>query len=239
MKKIALVCLLLACGSVSWAFRLDPMVTEFSLTGPEQSKVFRIENNGHERIAVQLKMTTRNIDPQGQESRELVQDFSIYPEQISLGPNDSRNVRVTYKGPKELKAEKAYRLIAAQLPVDFKTATQKKNQLNFLFEYVASIYVRPEGTNPKLEIQKVESKGDNKIHLVIENKGTAHRLLKGVTIVVSTEAGKNITLQQKPDQSWESENLLAGSTREFELQTTEKLATKAPLKASLRISDQP
>jgi fimbrial chaperone protein len=239
MKKFMLISSLLAFSSLSWAFRLDPMVTEFSPSGPEQSKVFRIENNGQERIAVQLKMTTRKIDSRGQESREAVSDFSIYPEQMSLGPNDARNVRVTYQGAKEIEVEKAYRLIAAQLPVEFKSAAQKKSQLNFLFEYVASIYVRPEGTQAKLEIQKVEPLNENKIHLILENKGSAHRLLKGVTVAVTTEAGKNISLQPQSDQAWESENLLAGMTREFDLQTTDKIPAKATLKASLKISDQP
>lgn len=238
MKYISLVSLLWLATSVAYGFRLDPMVADFESTGPNQSKVFRIENNGQERIAIALKATSRSHDLKGEEKREKVDDFSIYPEQISLGPNDSRNIRVTYKGATDLKAEKAYRLIATQLPVDFK-GDKKNTQLNFLFEYVASVYVHSGSVQPRLEIKQTEVTGTNKVRVVLENTGTAHRLLKGVSVHLANESGKNIPVKEISFQNWPGENILPGSQREFELQTADPVKAKSTLKASLQISEKP
>jgi fimbrial chaperone protein len=238
MKYISLFSLLWLATSIAYGFRLDPMVADFETSGPNQSKVFRIENNGQERIAIALKATSRSHDIKGEEKRDKVDDFSIYPEQISLGPNDSRNIRVTYKGLADLKSEKAYRLIATQLPVDFK-GDKKNAQLNFLFEYVASVYVHSGSVQPRLEIKQTEVTGANKVRVIIENSGTAHRLLKGVSLHLTNESGKNIPVKETSFQNWSGENILAGSQREFDLQTMEPVKTKTNLKTSLQISEKP
>lgn len=220
------------------AFRLDPMVAELAPSGNGSSKVFRVENNGQERIAVQLKVTRREIDAKGAETRRDSKDFSIFPEQLSLGPNDTRNVRVTYNGTKDVASEVSYRLIATQLPVDFK-AEKKQAQLNFLFQYVASLYVTPPQALAKLEVRKIEAVGPKKLIITIANIGTGHRLMKDVKLKLVTEAGETIHLQESSYKSWPGENLLAGAVRDFELETTANLPAKSKIKADLLIETQP
>lgn len=222
----------------SHAFRLDPMVVEFSPKAPGNSKVFRIENNGQDRIAVQLKLTSRKVDQKGNETREPSNDFSVYPDQVSLGPNDSRNVRVTYTGTQELKEEKSYRLIATQLPVDFK-GEKKESQLKFLFQFVASLYVHPEGSFAQIEVAEMSAVNANTLKIVLQNKGSAHRLLKDVRLAVQSESGQSISIKDSSYKDWPGENLLAGGRREFLIETVEAIPNKAKLKAQVTFLDHP
>lgn len=220
----------------AFGFRLEPMVADFSPKSEGTSKVFRVENNGQDRIAIQLKMTTRLVDSTGKETREPTQDFTIYPDQISLGPNDARNIRVTYKGPKDIKSERAYRLVASQLPVDFK-AVPNQNQLNFLFQYVASVYFKPEGSYPKIEVSKIEIADSKKLKVSLTNTGTAHRLLKDVKVTILNSEGKPIALQESSFKNWAGENLLAGASRDLEIETVDRVAKQAKLKAEVQIQN--
>lgn len=220
----SLLPLLLFAPSLAMAFRLDPMVAELSPKGDGRSKVFRLENNGTDRVALKMRVTTRAADENGKESRGDTADFSVYPEQLSLAPNDARNVRVTYKGPAELKAEAAYRLIATQLPVDFK-AGEKKTQVNFLFEYVASLYVKPAGVFPRLQVRATEWQDARRVKLTLENTGTAHRLLQGVRPEAVLGEGKKAAFKND-FKAWDGENMLPGETRVFLLETKEALPEK-------------
>ena len=220
------------------AFRLDPMVVEFTPSGAGSSKVFKVENNGQDRIAVQLKTTTREVSPSGQETRNPSTEFSIFPDQISLGPNDTRNIRVTYNGSKDVASERSFRLIATQLPVDFK-GEKKQAQLNFLFQYVASLYVTPPQALAKLEVQKIEATGAKKLKISLANIGSAHRLLKDVKLKLTTESGEPVAIQEASFKDWPGENLLAGSKRDYELETVQPLPAKAKLKSELIIENHP
>lgn len=219
--------------SLSFAFKLVPMVTQFSPSGNGKSQVFKITNNGQNRIAIQLSMTTREISLDGAESRNPVNEFTIYPEQISLAPNDSRNIRVTYKGEADVKTEKSYRLIAKQLPVEFGQASQQ-NQLKFLFEYVASVYVTPTDSFPKLEVTKKEVSG-NSIIVRIKNTGTAHQLLKDIAFSLKVK-NENIEPSKEEQEAWDATNLLAGAEREYKIKTKSNFGSQAPV--SFEISNK-
>lgn len=219
----------------AWSFRLDPMVVELQPTGAKSSHSFRVENNGQERIAVQLKMTSRMTDENGKETRLDSSDFTIYPEQISLSPNDMRTVRVTYNGPKEVTSEKAYRLIASQLPVNFQKET-KPTQLNFLFQYIASVYVTPKGAAAQIQVKDIKVTDKNKIEFKIENTGTAHRLLKGVQVQFY-DKNNLIAIDQNFFKTIANENILAGSSRKLTVDTTSKISNKSILTAKVEITE--
>lgn len=219
----------------AFSFRLDPMVVELQPTGPKNSHSFRVENNGQERIAVQLKMTTRTTDENGKETRLDSSDFTIYPEQISLSPNDMRTVRVTYNGPKDVTSEKAYRLIASQLPVNFQKET-KPTQLNFLFQYIASVYITPKGAAAQVQVKDIKVTDKNKIEFKLENVGTAHRLLKGIQVQFYD---KNNLVAIDPNffKGIANENILAGASRKLTVDATSKISSKTVLTAKVEITE--
>jgi fimbrial chaperone protein len=233
----ALFCPVFFAAFPSFAFRLEPMIAELFLVGDKSSQSFRIENNGKERVAIQIKMTGRLTTLEGEEKRDPTSDFTIYPEQVSLAPNDTKTIRITYKGPTNLQEEKAYRLIATQLPVDFNEAKGTKPQLNFLFQYIASVYVLPAGVAAKMEIHQAKVISPNQIEFQIANTGTAHRLMKGIEVHISTADNKPVALDEKFLKDIENENFLAKSRRRWLVNVKEKLDPQTKLKAELQIKE--
>lgn len=140
--------------------------------------------------------------------------FKIYPEQLSLLPSDSRAVRVTYLGPKDLASESAYRIVATQLPVSFKNRV-KKTGVNFLFKFIASVYVTSENFIPKLEVESIKRIKTGHVKIKIKNKGQKHRQLKGVKIVLKDKAGQTLALNESIIKDWNAGNILAGGQRAY------------------------
>lgn len=233
----------LAAAPGAHAFRLSPMVAELKPAGPKATQTFVLENPGEEKIAVELKAMTRELDAQGRETRKPVGEaINIYPEQVSLEPGARRSVKVTWVGEAAPARELAFRLVATQLPVDFKPQKARSGQagvnLQFLLQYVASLYVTPDQVAPKVELESVErldpaEKGKApRVRLTLRNAGTAHQLLKGARVKVN---GKE--LPGSETRKLETENLLPGGTRVFELAWPEgesAAAAKGALQADLQ-----
>lgn len=211
--KILFILLLIASAN-SFAFKLEPMVVEYTPQGTGSSKNFRIENESKEKVAVKVEAFIRKIDSNGKEKRVPTDHFKIYPEQLSLMPSDSRAVRVTYQGPKELAAESAYRIVASQLPVNFRNRV-KKTGVSFLFKFIASVYVTSEVFIPKLEIESVKRINAERVRINISNKGQKHRQLKGVKVLLKDKSGQTLALNESVIKDWDAGNILAGGQRSF------------------------
>jgi len=208
----------------AYAFRLEPMTASFLPEGEGAAKIFRIENESKEKIAVKIQAFVRQIDAQGKETLVDTRDFKIYPEQISLAASDSRAVRVLYIGKKSLDKEMAYRIVASQLPVSFKT-DKKKSGINFLFQFVASVYVSSEKFFPKIQVESIDRVDKEYLKLKLVNKGQKHVLLKNVKLVLKDQAGKDFTVNGAVIETWDSENILSGNRR--------TLIIKSPLNFNL------
>ncbi len=136
--------LLLFQGGLA-AFTFSPISQEFTEEGKKSSHVFTISNDSvSERIAVKVSVFERFMDEEGNETLESCPgDFLIYPVQSILNPGDSRSVRIKWQGGQVGKREKAYRLIAEQLPVDFREEQPRDDGagIRFTFRYEGSLYV--------------------------------------------------------------------------------------------------
>jgi fimbrial chaperone protein len=201
------------------AFRLEPMVANFAPSGDGATKIFRIENEAKEKIAVKLEAFTREIDDKGKEKLTPSKDFKIYPEQMSLNGSDSRAVRVVYLGPKDMEQETAYRIVASQLPVSFKE-DKKQTGIKFLFQFVASVYVTNENYYPKIVVENTKRLDKDTLRVSIANKGQRHVVLKNVKLELKDNAGKNVAIDESLIKGWDGENLLSGHRRVFKVKTT-------------------
>ena len=200
------------------AFRLEPMLAEFTPTGSSATKVFRVENESNEKVAVKLKMTTRVIDENGKEENVDSSDFKIYPEQVSLDPSDSRAIRVVYIGKKQIDMEQNYRLFASQLPVSFKNE-KPKTGVKFLYQFVASVYVTSDKYSPKVEVESFERIDKNTAKISLVNKGQRHVLLKGVKVELFDGNNKTFRVGPENSEDWDSINILSGSRRIVKVKT--------------------
>lgn len=203
----------------TYAFKLSPIVQEFGNKSRDKTKTFRVINTGKESIKLEAEILTRNINLDNEETREDTDDFVVYPPQIELKAGASRAIRVTYIGA-PVSIEKSYRMIVRQIPGIVKEKKSTGNQINFLLEYVASLYVTPDGANSKLEISKA-SKKNKFIVIEFQNSGKKHQLLKNFELTLSQKKlNKIIRFDSEKFQELGSQNILAGLKRKIKIPDT-------------------
>src|SRR5271168_1302869 len=161
------------------AFRFSPFRAKFEPSGDNANQLFTVENNTDEPASVQIRIATREIDVDGGEKNEDAdKDFTIYPAQLVLEPHASRSVRVQWIGDPDLKEEKAYRIIAEQLPVNLDKEKPKTSAVKFLVSYRGALFVTPPGLaqNVTLDFSGAtqDSAGKKMLEIVLHNRGTQH-----------------------------------------------------------------
>jgi fimbrial chaperone protein len=207
------------------AFKLEPMVVDFAPHGPNSTKNFRIDNESKEKVAVKIEAFIRKLDANGKEERVPTDHFKIFPEQLSLLPSDSRAIRVTYQGAKELTSESAYRIVATQLPVTFKNKV-KKTGVKFLFKFIASVYVTSNEFIPKLEVESLKRINAERVKIKLKNSGQRHRQLKGVKVILKDKSGRSLALNESVIKDWDAGNILAGGQRAYSFKSDLKFDLK-------------
>ncbi len=195
------------------AFELSPMEQEFGNRPEQSSRTFYVINEDSVAVAVQLKAVARTNRTDGSEIRTPTNDFVIYPQQVMLGPNEKRAVRVTYRGAKPHGREASYRLIAEQLPVNAATVNSSGNvQIKYLMNFVASMYVSPEGVQPKVTVESLSSFNSAQgqiLQMNLVNNGGRHKVLKGVKVILRS-GQTEVELDPQSLKALDTINLLAG-----------------------------
>jgi fimbrial chaperone protein len=200
------------CLSVTaMAFDLSPMEMEYSPGDGQNSKTFTVENNASTPVAAQLRVYRRSSDANGVEQRTATDDFMVFPSQVMLGANEKRAIRVTFKGPSVTSEEKAYRLVAEQLPLstDPVVPAGPKVQLKYLLKFVASIYVTPKKGNANVVVESVVPQGE-KLQVTLANLGTKHKTLKGAHFLLKGQ-GRSTELEGESMKMLDQKNLLPGA----------------------------
>ena len=212
----------------AFAFRFSPMVAEIELGTKKHTQVFTLENPSEQKVPIQIEVFLRTTNSKGEEVRTKSQDFIIYPEQVVLLPNEKRNVRITWNGEVFAGDEKAYRVIASQVPVEFQESNSQPQQtgvnLNFLLQYIASVYVKPKGAHPAVKLESVEKTGEKSLDLTLFNSGSAHQLIKVKSLKIF--AGKKLIYEPKSFPEFENTNLLAKDRKTISLKMTTPLPTE-------------
>jgi fimbrial chaperone protein len=210
------------------SFQLSPMEMRFSPIGGGASRSFLLRSAGTQPVAIQISIVTRNVSIDGiEELPPAEDDFIVFPPQIILMPNQTQTVRVVWVGDDSPSKELPYRIVAEQVPIDAlepkidEPTDTRIVDIKVLFKYVGTIYVTPPNASPKVVIEGAEpftsEDGSQKLVLNFENQGTAHKLLTGL-VVNLTSAGQTITLSGDEQlKGVIGENILAGNKRRFVL----------------------
>ncbi|MBF0360883.1 MAG: molecular chaperone [Oligoflexia bacterium] len=246
-----------------WAFKISPMVATLSPEGGKNSSTtFQVSNDKDEVISIEADVTTRSIDLHGKEERKKTEELKAYPMQFQLKPKEIKNIRVIWTGTKDIKSELPFRLIVRQLPVSSQKDDNgnggggQAGQIKFLFEYVCSVYVRPQNSRPKLVVEKVKRElakevyKENLISLTIKNDGNEHIIVKNMDIYLSSEAKEvkdakdakesNVEVKVPDDQmeKYSNENILAGESRILTIKTpSELVGFEDKIIAKIKIKD--
>src|SRR5690606_3040109 len=106
-----------------WSFSFSPMSQSIELGEKQKGTQFMITNDGEEKLAIELTVRERRMDPHGKETLPETKEITIFPPQMIIPPKEKRTVRVNWSGPKDIETERSFRVIAEQLPlkVDEKT----------------------------------------------------------------------------------------------------------------------
>ncbi|HUX41633.1 MAG TPA: hypothetical protein VMV83_10755 [Rectinemataceae bacterium] len=179
MKKtralLALAALFFGAGALS-AFTLEPISTTIAPSGPESIATFRIKSEDPGRIAIRFRVLSRDLSAEGKEINGPADDlFLIYPSRMVVEPGAQAVVKIQWKGPSDIDAERCFRFVAEQVALDTGPATS--SGIKMMFRYIASLYVGKPSFAAALEATAVGATGSDGspgFLIGLRNTGTRH-----------------------------------------------------------------
>lgn len=212
-----------ACLPRLYGFSFEPITRDFSPAGKDSIRTFRLVNSGNDTVVVRIRILTRSMDESGTETNEPAERlFVVYPPRAVLAPHSVQAVKVQWKGPADLPAERCFRILVEQLPVSFGEERTQGSNIKVMFRYLGALYILPQGAKPNVILESyrpaVDSKGRKGLELLFSNRGKAHALLNELEISVTRKAGRpparEVFGPEKLD-GINGENLLPGVQRRF------------------------
>ena len=220
MKRKTALHFFLLClvSSRLFSFQLLPITANMTPTGPGSIRNFKIYNNTNEIIAVQVSMHTRSITPEGEEINGPADNlFIVYPARIILKQGEEQTVRIQWKGDPEPAAERPFRIIAEQLPVDFSGNENGTGGLKIMFRYLGSVYVGQRSMKPDVRVDSIERSG-GMLFITLINSGKAHAILQDLNFILTDDSSLELFRYAGPNLTgMDGENILAGERRIFTL----------------------
>jgi fimbrial chaperone protein len=193
------------------AISFTPIEMDFSPTGRGSTQIFRLENTTPDPVAVEVSMKSRAMKLGGEDDLQDADDqFNIFPSQVVMQPGQVQSIRVQYIGSANLDREKAFRLIAEQLPIDVGQAPTNGGRMRLLVKYVASVYVLPSKLKAVLSVSKLDVLEGKWLVITMQNRGKTRKILKDITIDIGA-----VSLSGADLKGLEGENILAETVREF------------------------
>jgi len=225
---VLIVCVLSSKANATFEF--SPITLSLTTTGKTNHAIAQVINRDSTPVPIVIRVTERKQLVNGEEERPDTNDIAVFPSQFLLDPKETKSIKISWQGGETLPAERAYRIIVEEVPVEFSAKSADRGAVRILINYVGSIYVNSDKTSGDLVLESVSGAQDNKtLNLLFSNKGTAHTFLKAPSIELTAKAinglpEKKITLEKKTLEAAEGKNILASS----------KLMIKIPRPAELK-----
>ena len=194
-------------------FSLTPMSQTIELESNQKQAQFLLDNPTSEPMAVEISLRDRFQKEDGTEDTPVTKDLAAFPPQLIIPPKEKRTVRVQWLGEKP-NSERAFRVVAEQLPLQVDGKKKKGSGIKMLLKYVAALYVNPADTESNVQVVGVEP--GEELAIKVENKGTRHQLL-GNAVLTLSKGDKKIKLDGDKVKGLAGENVLAGSRRVFRI----------------------
>lgn len=208
-----------------FAFKFNPMSQTIELGEKQKHAQFLIENESNESMAIDLSVLTRSMNETGKEELIKTSELSIYPPQMIIPAKEKRTIRVTYKGEQNIPSEKAFRVVAEQLPLSVDPKIKKKSGIQMLMRYMAALYVSPKDSNYSLKAMTNSSTAKS-LSVSISNEGNRHKILLRPELTF-TKGKEKWTLKGDDLKTMDGENILAKSNRIFQLPSFLKIPADA------------
>jgi fimbrial chaperone protein len=138
-----------------------------------------------------------------------------------LKPESVQSLRVKWTGESSLEAERSFRILVEQLPVDFGSSDAPSSGLQIMFRYLGSVYISPESAAPDLVVEERSVDSEGRLQLVIRNRGNRHIIPGDLHIRISEDLNgtKNeVLIPPEKLGGIDGENILSGSRRRFSVE---------------------
>lgn len=216
-----------------YSFKFTPMSQSIELGGENTNAQFLLENDSSQPMAIELTVKERQMDVSGKEDLPSTSEIAIFPPQMIIPAKEKRTVRVSWKGSKSLPSEKAFRVIAEQLPLNVDEKAKKQSGIQMLMRYMAALYITPPDAEAKLKATLRET-NPKSITVEIKNAGTKHKILLSPVLTLS-HGGKTWKLKGPDLKVMDGENVLAQGERRFEIPVKETIPAGAEV--SLKVNN--
>ncbi|MBC7397093.1 MAG: molecular chaperone [Bdellovibrionales bacterium] len=208
------------------SFEFSPISANLNTEGKESVLIARLQNHEEEKVPVLIRVFNRSYDENGKEIRTPTTDLTVYPYQFTLGPKETKNVQISWRGSKDLPFEKAYRMVVEELPIDFAPRTHGNGQIRILVNYDTALYVSSKVGPPNVKLSAAEPVDDGRrVRLTLSNEGESH------SVINHPEVG--LRCKSENEFSVLKENQLGGLSGKNFL-ARNKLVLKTVLPAKLR-----
>ncbi|MFM2042751.1 MAG: hypothetical protein RLY86_1327 [Pseudomonadota bacterium] len=178
LSRILLLAALPWIANPAAAFEFGPARAELPAEQAAPAQTYSITNTQGRMIAVQVEVFERTADLDGEEvRRDAGEDFVIVPMQMVLEPGASQTIQVRYLSDGAAAQERAFRVVARQIPVDFTGSQTEGLLVNMNFIYEAALYITPARARPQVDVIRAEPFVDpeGKRHLAVHVRNSGGR----------------------------------------------------------------
>ncbi len=224
------------------AYEFSPIVAEFAATGSGSARSFTVRNTQQEPVALQIEVFSRSADELGAEVREPDYDnFIITPPQLVLAPGAGRSVRVQWIGDPAPAAERAFRFVVTQIPINFDQEADEGEVAASVavgYKYEVAAYVSPPGTKPEATLVSAEpvtaTDGKNLLRVAVRSTGTKRAILNEPKLTVRSGEAQSVVLEGARLPGLQTKNILSGTQAVFDIPWPDELPF-GPVDASLEV----
>ncbi|MFW5828223.1 MAG: fimbria/pilus periplasmic chaperone [Alkalispirochaeta sp.] len=234
---VTVVSMILFVTPAMWSMNVEPLSASFAPTGRDSIRTYRITNTQTEAIAVRIRTTSRELERNGDETRNPVEDeFLVFPGRLLLQPGQTQAVRVQWRGG-AVTQEQAYRIIFEQVAVEDIDEDEGSGggvTLSFMYRYVGAVYITPPDATGSVVLNSAtgvgnpdRSGGVTEFRLLFENPGTKHTVVRDARIAIEGTTPDGRAYREEFDAEslpvLSGTNLLAGSRIEQTVQLSEAI----------------
>lgn len=213
----ALLAGLMACffflpaSTSAYTFSVSPIRVFFEPN--QKTTLITIGNDDDTPLQLQIKLVSWTQAPDGKDIYSDSDDLIYYPRSMTLGPKESRVVRLGIKTPAK-ERERTYRLQIEDVPGD--AAPTQGPAVKFRYRFSIPIFLPPQVPKRVAEIETLAVKG-GKVLLQVANRGSQHVRFDRIT--VKTAAGFS-----KDAEVW---YVLPGASRLFQIELPREECNRA------------
>ena len=217
------------------AFKIKIIDSTLLLDKGMNSTTATVVNDSENMIAIEASARVRQYNPDGSENLETIaDDLIIVPGQMIIPPMSEQVLNIRWTGPKEIEAEKAYRLLIEYVSISEDKLkgiepTDKKAGVVINYRIGKSFYVVPKNAKPNVALTKVQKynvEGVEALRMSFENLGTQHQIAHIMNIQFTTANGETIPVSFTKEMLGNSVNFLAKSKRNVDVAWPEALKGK-------------